>query len=417
MVRKTTVESPSLAILEHLSVDSLLITIDIAVVTPMFGGGVDPGKIDLDQPVSAKSVRGHLRFWWRTCHAARYATAEALFDAESKVWGQAHRIGLSDAPSAINVEVDVTDRGTILKPDQWKTSCPTYVLFPFREQGKTIFALEGVRLSLRLSAAPHVEPSKYQWLRGEAEAAIWAWLVFGGIGARTRRGCGALFCVSNDKRFQPGDNVAEWLGQRAARLVPDGTVTLLIPALKGSRFILAGTPRDHLRAWKDVIEPLRDFRNGRLPGQGKSPWPEADSIRGVSKKGLPYYPKADLGLPINFDAMAREGQPHLEAGSEGARRMASPLIIKPLAVSETQSIPLVLLLQAPHVWDTGMPGVRLSKPSRQLIPAELMDQTKSNAVQPLRDAAGGGAATLTARDAFLQTVARTRGWGDERTLV
>lgn len=37
----------------------------IEVVTPLFGGGHTAGQIDEVTPISAKSIRGHLRFWWR----------------------------------------------------------------------------------------------------------------------------------------------------------------------------------------------------------------------------------------------------------------------------------------------------------------------------------------------------------------
>ena len=40
-------------------------TYTIHVVTPMFGGGVEPGVNDPITPIRPTSIRGHLRFWWR----------------------------------------------------------------------------------------------------------------------------------------------------------------------------------------------------------------------------------------------------------------------------------------------------------------------------------------------------------------
>src|SRR5207245_1913798 len=33
--------------------------------------------------------RAHLRFWWRAVYAHKFTSAEALFDAESALWGRA----------------------------------------------------------------------------------------------------------------------------------------------------------------------------------------------------------------------------------------------------------------------------------------------------------------------------------------
>ena len=35
------------------------------LVTPMYGGGVEPGVVDKEMPIRASAIRGQLRFWWR----------------------------------------------------------------------------------------------------------------------------------------------------------------------------------------------------------------------------------------------------------------------------------------------------------------------------------------------------------------
>src|SRR5947209_16197898 len=37
------------------------------LITPLFGGGVEPKKNNLEQLINGKSIRGQLRFWWRAC--------------------------------------------------------------------------------------------------------------------------------------------------------------------------------------------------------------------------------------------------------------------------------------------------------------------------------------------------------------
>ena len=49
----------------------------------------------------------------------------------------------------------------------------------------------------------------------EVEPAVWAWANFGGLGGRTRRGCGAVMCQT----FVPpsANHFQEWLTSTATR--------------------------------------------------------------------------------------------------------------------------------------------------------------------------------------------------------
>lgn len=73
--------------------------------------------------------------------------------------------------------------------------------------------------------------------------------------------------------------------------------------------------------------------------------------------------------------------------------MASPIILKPLAISSTESIPIVLVLNAPHPW---YGGIQLKLGDTVLEPANAYDKKKSSLVQPLQNNK-----SLTARDAFI----------------
>jgi CRISPR/Cas system CMR-associated protein Cmr1 (group 7 of RAMP superfamily) len=67
--------------------------------------------------------------------------------------------------------------------------------------------------------------------------------------------------------------------------------------------------------------------------------------------------------------------------------MASPVILKPLAVSEERAVPLVLVLNAPHIWDDGAPGVVLKQGGRQQPISREMLQIGENSrhVHPLHN--------------------------------
>src|SRR5688500_18860148 len=100
-----------------------LVEVELRVVTPLFGGGVEAGEVDPLVLVRGASVRGQLRVWWRACNAHRYAWAARLFDDEARLWGAAavepapgtlaagNVVGTALGPAAIAVAVDLVSAG------------------------------------------------------------------------------------------------------------------------------------------------------------------------------------------------------------------------------------------------------------------------------------------------------------------
>lgn len=410
---------PSAAVLG--SRRSELLQVDLSVVTPLFGGGAVPRMVDPIAPVRGSSVRGQLRFWWRACNAARFADVQALFREEAAIWGRAHMDkDHSHSPSSLDVQVEVLDAGRPVRQPDWRRVYPAYALFPFQIElddpdGHPPVALEGVRFRLTLNLAPHVSPSRRIELLEAAEGAVWAWIVFGGLGARTRRGCGSLYC--EHEVFRPPAThrvgVSTWLQERLDQHIRAGVGGLLLPQLDGARRQLAENVMPTLQAWREAIRPMQDFRQqpglARNPGSnnrpGRSLWPEADSIREAlrindprhppSHRARPYYPRADLGLPIVFQRLAHRDIV-LEGSVDGSRRMASPIVLKPLAVALHRAIPLALELRAPHVWESETPDMQLGElgTAPVAVPADELDNpARSKQVEPLRG-------QQSARDAF-----------------
>jgi len=361
-----------------------LLSVDIQVITPLAGGSAQPGKPDSDLPVRGSSVRGQLRFWWRACRAAKFARVRDLYLEEARLWGAATG-GQTQAdnaqkdeqlgPGGIDLAVEMIEKGRLTSHSNLQKEL-RYALFPFQEQKREFLA--GVCFRLRLLLAPHVSEENRAALEREARAALWAWICFGGIGARTRRGCGALYCSAQG--FHPEGDAARWLIAQARQHVTPGQRTLKLPALTKAQFVI-GSQSNPRHAWTKAVSILQQIRQGpgigRNPGQGNRPgrsyWPEPDTIRALLKidqrrrpERSPYlwFPRADLGLPILFQNMIprnmiRGATPTLQANGDGATRFASPLIVKPLALSEREAVPLVLVLNAPHVWEG--PGVVLDK--------------------------------------------------------
>jgi CRISPR-associated protein Cmr1 len=412
---------PSIDILKPASAP--LYNLDIEVVTPMFGGSAIVREVDPQNPVSGKSVRGQLRFWWRACQAPKYPTSAELFDAESKIWGS------TASPSGVDIQILTLDRGIV--PDR-NSPYPMYALFPFQgelRRGEYITqpskGRSGVKFKLLATVGRGAKLSRAEL--DEVEGALWAWILFGGVGSRTRRGCGSLW--TSDPRFQC---TPQAIAEAKRRFVQTGTCSYGVPIISGAKLIVAtGMNLQPDKAWSKAIDRYRDFRQSpdfarniaqQANRPGRSRWPEPDSIRDragqcdrmhqPSEPSRPFYPRADLGLPIIFHFQSREDPKEpssqkdytLEAKGDGASRMASPVIIKSLTASRQSAVPMVLFLSAPRVWDPIAGGVGFQS-GPPLTREELVNTEKAVQVRPLKTSGAP-----TARAALAKYVLATEGW-------
>jgi CRISPR-associated protein Cmr1 len=305
------------------------VDLNVRIVTVLYGGGVEPGKVDTLTPFRAPSVRGHLRYWWRATRGARFTHWRDLHEEETKIWGA------TDQKSPVTVRVLDANPGHPIDPGE-----PQYALFPAHQASdKPKLYRNGSFRLLVFTARETVQ---------EVSTALWAWFTFGGIGARTRRGAGALYC---DKYGYSWD---------ANNILGDGRPREW-PTLKGGRAVIGSQRRPWDQCWKEVVKLLQEFRQDRVGPCGRSKWPEADEIRSIRGRWEPRhaprlqgggFPRARLGLPIIFHFKDR-GDPRDNTlslkplGGEGDpkdARMASPVIVKPWAVSDREAVPLLVVL-------------------------------------------------------------------------
>lgn len=123
----------------------------VQVVTPMFGGGVEPAVADPVTPIRMPTVRGHLRFWWRATRGVGMSIEE-LQGREIKIWGD------TENPSKVQVVARVLKAGQ-LKPcatlpagksfPRFEAGSPAYALFPFPGDARKtfLFGMECTALS------------------------------------------------------------------------------------------------------------------------------------------------------------------------------------------------------------------------------------------------------------------------------
>lgn len=364
-------------------------TYSIDVKTPLFGGGVEAGTPDETMPIRATAIRGQLQFWWRATRGARFASFRELFARHAEVWGSVGKDKARRSP--IEVSVRAVSHARVRACAQWTWDARArrgsggwrlrwdqlfhgqelpYALFPF--QGTSPTSPES---SPDPPPAAFIEHASFELhlrfpgdLEEDVETAVWAWVNFGGLGSRTRRGCGALLCqelapngIGDIARwFRDGcDGIDRSIGPRAWTTLPAS--------------ILVATERalHPIEAWKQAIGLLQHFRQGKNfarnqgkpPRPGRSRYPEPETIRRVTRRRssrhertpqIPdnAFPRAELGLPIIFHFQdERKGEPHdtflYPAGSsngERLERMASPLILAPLLLRDGTAVPLILRL-------------------------------------------------------------------------
>ena len=129
----------------------------IRLITPMFGGGVVPGVVDISNPIRAASIRGHLRFWWRATAGSQFRTPQDLYEAEAALWGSTQTHGKVVTRAALEpVSRDRFLREAAKDPDQRnRDSCllqcavykqnrdnTGYVAFPDPLHGFPLYALQ-----------------------------------------------------------------------------------------------------------------------------------------------------------------------------------------------------------------------------------------------------------------------------------
>jgi CRISPR type III-B/RAMP module RAMP protein Cmr1 len=170
------------------------------LVKPLVGGGWKPFSNDLQMPVRGGTIRGLMRFWWRATCGNRFDGLEQMRAAEMAIWGSTDRGSLIE----VRVEVESASEGKLKpthkakdKPDG--SVIPAYISWPLnpsKEKPNDIKkVLTELQFILNLSYPREFEGRD---LQEEVRLTLWAFEFFGGVGARTRRGAGAL-CRVNDE--------------------------------------------------------------------------------------------------------------------------------------------------------------------------------------------------------------------------
>lgn len=350
------------------------------LVTPLYGGGVRAAEVDTAMPIRAAGIRGQLRFWWRIV-AGPFASSETMFQREAAIWGGIVESGPTASRVAVRIKSKPVQAGQLSAKSQIQ-GLPAYGLI--LDPGADPMLLKpGYSFEISVSCASDLTSQQFE----EVQNALRWWASFGGVGARTRRGFGAVQ-VGSLKPVSP-EEVAKCGGRLS--VVPGG--------LK------------EMEAWETSLKKLQRFRQGpnlgRNPGQGNRPgrsrWPEPDTIRRLTRRHAKnhdpehpvdgVYPRALFGLPIifHFKDAGEPGDSTL-IPDDKRDRMASPLILRPYWSGQKWH-PAALLL--PH-WERAT-EVRVgfgNGPFRRAWPSDPAERARLAAqIKPM---AGHGDDPLTA---------------------
>lgn len=333
------------------------------VITPLWGGGVIANINDPIMLIRGSSIRGHLRFWWRAMRGnSNGSSVSQMREKENSIWGS------TKVPSNVKISVQVINEGTPFQPIDSHgnhitnvgamNSMDAYVTFPLRTFPTTL--KENVQFKLQLEY-PKI-------LKEEVEAALWAWQTFGGIGARTRRGMGAIECTHvdlNPVSLKSGADFQGSISENLQKWIEDGDFPAGVPHLSKILQVRLTNTKDYqtgMLALRYIIGRFKEFRQSR-PGRGRSHWPEPDLIKAcfpgktfrhpIAHRVRGKAPRAVFGLPliIHFKGYNdRRGEDPEETTIQGVGdidRLASPLIIRPVHLS-TGFAGMAALLE----WDT-----------------------------------------------------------------
>jgi CRISPR-associated protein Cmr1 len=311
----------------------------IESLTPIFHGGTEAKRIDPEVPFRVPSIRGMIRFWWRA--TSPITDLGQLRAREKEVFGGVFQG--DPRPSAVRMSVR-TPRSTPGRlgdyRDRYGYAIKVALGQEDHDDSREHLHREGAsaELSVRIEGpAPGLD------------RAIAAWLLFGGIGGRWRKGFGAVA----DTGTALGEDalVARW-----RELCPP-EVQRPWPTLAGSTLLLGRRAASPMEAWKGALDDLQRARQSRSvvarhrewgidPASVPNDWARDDYDHFVTENAF-HSKRAALGLPLQFRSRHHGTKVMNPAGPD--KRMPSPVLLRPVRLADGGAVAVLLFLDAPLV--------------------------------------------------------------------
>ncbi len=305
------------------------------VSTPLFLGGADPNQMPELRPPSLKGV---LRFWYRAVALASLGSWERVRESEQGLFGS------TKGQSQILMRLSGPRKPSI-QLSSIKTGIGTgYLGYGVIDRGKTVrpYIKPGIEFTLKLGIRAKADPESLELLK----KALIAVGLFGGIGARSRRGFGSLAIQElhiGDQKWEAPRDLDEYV-DRARELLDDvGTYAGLPPYTafsKKSRVCVATVGESADRVLEDIGREMLRYRSYGHRREGQQhhvlPWGEQalqlfnvdhDLVAGYLSGNNPeIHPRRIVfGLPHNYFFLSTRKQ--VDVKTEKHSRRASPLFI------------------------------------------------------------------------------------------
>jgi CRISPR-associated protein Cmr1 len=341
-------------------------TARVELITRLFGGGAKVREVDPLSWIRSSAAKSAIRNWWRIGHAHEFDSLNALRKREEELFGAAGTYNAKKEKVGGPGVLEITTQSHMGETLQVYTEPPgapiNVALFPASGMGRppakiapaSARTTASINLTL-LSADPKTREQILSGLR--------LWLTLGGVGARTRRGAGALAIIKREEAKELGLPVSileleKFLREQCSRRSLPGSLSGVFCLARARKIFLGPIQESGEAAQKSLLAALRDARQDRpRPPKdkwGRSRWPEADAIRLKVDPGRKWghapdlgnnerYPRAALGLPIqvHFKTPPGEPQDHQILAAEPAgknwhklERYSSPILLRPVRIWE-----------------------------------------------------------------------------------
>lgn len=299
----------------------------LELVTPAWLGGAGNGQSADDCRLRGSSLRGQLRWWWRTMHAGQidHGTLSAL---EAALWGSskhggaiALRLETLSIPKAMQSPLkkvangklehnkSLYDRNKLTSEGKQDTPGLAYAGYGVHEMSrgavKARYVLQppaswGLALSARNSHYPLEEDQgrsiDAETVLEQARCALWLLCRFGGVGAKSRNGYGSLATPEALKDYTLDRCRASAKALRAAC------------GITNSRRV------DHETPSIDSMLPVVE-----VPTEWRSPWAGphyvGETMKAVAGTRKHQEAKVGLGLPRKIHGPLREPLRHQAAAN------------------------------------------------------------------------------------------------------
>jgi len=337
----------------------------IELITPCFCAGAQPDK---QAEIRAPSIRGQLRWWFRTLGGFKSLAPTDVTEQEAWIFGSTS--GEEGRAGKLMVRVSApTNQKLTESTDQQAPNMAEpagYLLFPLRQQVRKRSALPSFTLTILWRG----EEKNWEDIQADIEALVAVFAHLGALGFRSRRAMGALAFDGN-----PPLGLKEALSHFSS---PSAILIKRLPARSATDSITV------LGSWLKTCRA--HGRSGQNENEKQSPYfkfAKVDHDIGYNipeTRGNAAYRPA-LGLPIiqrtrnNTNNWEWDWQQR-----KGVGRFASPIILRPHRDSHGNWHALVIFVDA-HKWPTGKQVFLNGQPravSLDLYEAMKRDTTLTN---------------------------------------